>query len=165
MNIDITLSAQVSKVGARVVVAKDSGLIRRIVKLTLAREFDVEIAAALGKDAKKTLALLEVGSITKASIPIDGIVATGDLKSIHGACHIGELRGVKAECTADTGEDGLPPAIALEFEFDMAPEPWMFVGNNLSVQAVVTIRSLQLDNGIDKHQPTNRRGRKVEAEA
>lgn len=33
MNIDITINAQVSKVGARVVVLKDSGLITRICKM------------------------------------------------------------------------------------------------------------------------------------
>jgi hypothetical protein len=163
MNIDITIGAQISKVAASVVV-KD-GVIKRTVKLTLAREFDVALAAALGKDAKKTLALLEVGSISEAVIPIDAVVASGELKSMGHTCHIGVLRGVQAKAKADTSDDGLPPTVKLEFEFDWDEAPWVFLGRSLAAQAEVTIRSLQLDNGIDQHQPVNRRGKRVSAEA
>jgi hypothetical protein len=163
MNIDITIGAQISKVDGRVTV-KDS-VIRRTIVLTLAREFDTVLAAAMGKDAKKALALLEVGSVTEVTIPIDALAATGDLKSMGQECHIKELRGVEAKAKADTGEDGMPPIVKLKFETDYDDAVWCFLGRNLAVHAEVAIRSLQLDNGIDQHQPVNRRGKRVSAEA
>lgn len=163
MNIDITIGAQISKVAAQVVV-RDS-VIKRTVKLTLAREFDLELAQALGKDAKKTLALLEVGSISEATIPIDAVVASGDLVAMGSGVRIACLRGVQAKAKADTSDDGLPPSVKLEFEFDWVEDAWVFLGRNLSAMAEVTIKSLQLDNGIDQHQPANRRGKRVSVEA
>lgn len=163
MNIDITIGAQISKVDGKVVV-RDS-VIRRTIVLTLAREFDTVLAAALGKDAKKALALLEVGSITEATIPIDALVATGDLKALDLQCHVKELRGIEAKAKSDTSDEGLPPIVKLKLEMDYTDDVWVFLGRNLAVHAEVSMKSLQLDNGIDGHQPANRRGKRVSAEA
>lgn len=163
MNIDITISAQVSKVDGKVVVRES--VIRRTIVLTLAREFDTTLAVALGKDAKKALALLEVGSITEATLPIDALVAAGDLKALGMECHVPVMRGIEVKAKADTSDEGLPPIVKLKFEIDYSDNVWVFLGRNLAAQAEVAIKSLQLDNGIDQHQPVNRRGRKASAEA
>jgi hypothetical protein len=162
LDIDIQLSAQISKVSAKVT-AKE-GVIKRTVKIELAREFDVPLAAALGTDAKKTLALLEAGSISEATIPIDAIVARGELVCEPHRTTIKELRGVQVKAKGGDEEEGSPTTVKLEFEFDWTEQSWVFLGRNLSALAEVTIRSLQLElPSVDK--PTNRRGKRARAEA
>lgn len=144
MNIDIRFAAQINKVTAAVV-AKE-GVIRRTVKVTLAREFDVPLAVALGKDAKKALALLEVGSLTEATIPIDRIVALGVLRSMDQEVRIAPLHGVVAKAKAGSDE-GAPPTVKLEFEFDWEKAAWVFLGWNLSAVAEIEIATMQLELG------------------
>lgn len=141
MNIDITFAAQINKVQASVV-AKE-GVIRRTVKLTLAREFDVMLAQALGKDARKALALLEAGSLSEATIPIDRIVATGVLQSMGQEVKIMPMRGVVAKAKSSNIDEQTPCSIKLDFEFEWEKEAWVFLGWNLSAVAEVSIAAIQ----------------------
>jgi hypothetical protein len=143
MDISIQVEAQIAEVKARVT-AKD-GVIKRTIELVLAREFDPMLAAALGKDAKDTLALLEVGALLKATLPIDTVVARGVLLAMGQQTEVHVLKGIELVAKAGDFDEGTPPTCKLRFEFDWAEQPWVFLGRNLSAQAQVDIRSLQTE--------------------
>lgn len=170
MNIDMRLSAAISKLGA--VVKVKEGVVKRTCRLTLARVFDVELAAALGSDAKKTLRLLELGALAEATLPIDALVVRADLKAMNDQVRIEELRGITAKGTAADPDEGGPPTVQLVFEFDWAEGPWVFLGRNLSAQAEIELQTTQLRNPLadwrppePEEEPITRKRRKGRAEA
>jgi hypothetical protein len=161
MNIDVSFSAQISKVSVSVT-AKD-GVIKRTCKLVLAREFDDLLAAGLKGDARVALKSLRAGGLSEAVLPIDGIVASGTLVAMGGECHIPDLHGLTAKARA-AKEEGEPPSIKLEFAFDFAEKSWLFLGRNCSAQAEITIRSLQTEMEFPVGAKGNGRGKRPRAE-
>ena len=145
MNIDITFEAEINKVSVGVI-AKD-GVVRRICKLVLAREFDTLICHGLKGDALKALRSLEQGGLTEATLPIDGIIASGTFRaalSPMAEVTVPDLRGVLAKGKAGKDTDH-PPTIKLGFEFDWSEQSWLFLGRNCSAHAEVTIKSRQIE--------------------
>jgi hypothetical protein len=143
LNIDISIGAQISKVQGAVTVKE--GVIKRTVVVTLAREFDMPLAAALGKDAKKALDMLESGSLAEVTIPMDRIEATAVFRASGEAVKIIGLRGISCKAKAGDPDEDEPPTAKLTFEFDWAKDAWVFLGWNLSAMAEVEIASTQAD--------------------
>lgn len=141
MNIDITIGAQISKVNGAVVVKE--GVIRRTVVVTLAREFDLVLAKALGKPAQKALDMLESGSLAEVTIPMDAIEATAVFRASGDEVKIIGLRGVACKAKAGDHEKDEPCTARLTFEFDWTKDAWVFLGWNLSAMAEVEIASTQ----------------------
>jgi hypothetical protein len=142
MNMDLTITAVIAKVS--LTTKQKDDVIRRVCKVTLAREFDNMIAAAMGPDAKEALAALETGGISKVEIPLDAITASAKFVcgSSSNVAAIPVLRGVKATGKASKDEE-FPPSIRLEFEFDFLTEAWIFFGRNHTAWGEITLAAVQ----------------------
>jgi len=141
MNIDIRIGAQINRVQGSVTVKE--GVIKRTVVVTLAREFDMPLAAALGKDAKKALDMLESGSLAEVTIPMSRIEATATFSANADQVKIIGLRGIACKAKAGDPDEDEPPTAKLTFEFDWEKAAWVFLGWNLSAMAEVEIASMQ----------------------
>jgi hypothetical protein len=137
---DVVFQAEISKVGIKV---KDSsGVVRRICKVTFAREFDTLVASNLGADAKTALKALESRGLKAVVIPMDRIVGSCLLEGIEDTATIPVLRGVKAKCKAGAKDDDLP-TVRFEFEFDFNEAAWGFLGRNCLAYTKVTLTPAQ----------------------
>lgn len=145
---EMTLASRIQSVKLKVV--EDDAGIMRMVRVKLVREFDDTIAAALGGDAKKTLALLRDREVEKATIRIDAILCEGVFVANAGTTSearvkIPKLRGLKAVCKAakeDAPEDA-EPSIELEWECGFAEDVWVFLGRHCLAWCEITLRSVQ----------------------
>ena len=148
---DVGFHAQIAKVAIQV--KGGEGLIRRICRITLKREFDLEMARGLGPDAVEALAALKSGGFEACTMPIGAIVATGAIRcSILSTADVDEVKipvlyGVKAKGKA--GKDGDPPSIALEFSFGWDERAWVFLGRHCEAYAeiILTRTEQQLELG------------------
>lgn len=141
---DIEFTAAIEKVNLSV--KEKDGVIRRICRLTLAREFDPLIADALGPGAKRVREAVSARELHKVVIPVDTLVLAGRLKTGMGSkgdqVEIPLLRGVKATAKAGKEEDD-PASVKIALEFDFSEEAWLFFGRNLQAYAEVTLSRLQ----------------------
>lgn len=135
--------AQVAKVS---VSAKEvDGNVRRICRLTLQKEFDWVIAESLGADAKTALNALSSHGLSEVTIPMDALVVSGTLKTIEAdEVEIPMMRGVKAKARAGKEVDDLP-TVRLEWEMEMDPKIWVFLGLHVSAYATITVTKLQTE--------------------
>jgi hypothetical protein len=146
---DIEVAFTIAKV---IVSAKDEdGTIERTVRLTLEREFDVEAAAAIGKEANRAREALETGAMQKAVFGIGRIKARCKLvapgqgaRAKPDTITIDPLLGRRATCTAGTKEDD-PVTMSIEFECSYRDDVWAFLGRNCLASAMVTLTKLQLE--------------------
>jgi hypothetical protein len=141
MNIDLQIMANISKLS--VTAKQKDDVVRRICRLTLGREFDSTIAAALGEDAKQAREALIHHGIEEVTIPLDGIVASAKL--IHGTVEvtIPVMRGVKAKAKAGNIDDENPPSVRLEFDFDFYEPAWVFCGRYCNAYVEATLTEVQ----------------------
>lgn len=137
---DLKCAAEIQKVS--ISVKEKDGLILRMCKVVLAREFDDLIAAAIGTDAKRTRASLTTGGLESAVMPIGALMVSGDFVADGERVTIGRMMGTKAtgKFGAETG-----PTVLLEFEFAYSDEVWIFLGRNVGGVAEVAFTRRQLE--------------------
>jgi hypothetical protein len=144
--IDIEIQAAIAKVS--LFVKEDDGVIVRKSQMKLDREFDDEIAAGIGGDARKVLTSLRGHGISKVVIPIDAIDAQAVIVgSLTGeSIKIPSLRGIKATGTAPKDADDVA-RISLEMECQYDREIWKFLGDNCGGYCRLTLKQRQLSLG------------------
>ncbi len=151
MNIEFELSAAVAKVALRTKMKDD--LITRVCRVTFTREFDGEIAAAIGGEAPKAREALQGLGLEKVVIPTTALLATGKLRFVKKSPKKGEpdekdtvtiknMRGVKAVATVGKKEDD-PPQIALSFDFNHFDGAWTFLGRHHAAWVDLSLKSEQ----------------------
>ena len=128
------------------VVEHDGRVIRRC-RVVLVHDFDEDIAAELGKDAKRVRESLVDGGVTKAELPIERVVAAGAFTTREAGAkqfgvQVGIMVGVKAVATA-AKNDADPPTIAFEFEFNWQEDAWVFLGRHCTAIADVVLTKAQ----------------------
>lgn len=150
---EITISAQLAKVALKVKQKDD--VVRRICTMTLEREFDAIIAAALGEDAKTARDSLLAHGISKVEIPIDALAARAKLVSLASSVELPVLRGVKAVGKVKTSDEGdeEPPTIALTYEFDFHEEAWVFLGRKCASWIDAHLTPLQTELNLSPAPP------------
>lgn len=152
MNLDIKLNVSIAKILLRAKQKDD--VVRRIVRVTFAQDFNDEIAAELGEDAKNALKGLEDLGLERVVIPLSAVVATGKLcfdkppAKLDGPGEkerltIKAMRGWKAVATAAKKEDE-KPLIAITFEFDLFEAGFLFLGRHLGAWVDLALKSEQM---------------------
>lgn len=148
MNLDLTLKeVAIAKVSLRVKEKDD--VVRRIVRVTFSREFDDEIADALGKEAKQARKALKDYAMVDATIPLEEIVAKAKITCgfENNAITVAEMTGVRAKgkCgkEATDKKEATPPKIELSFDMPFAEAPWTFFGRNARAWATLELSGLQ----------------------
>lgn len=136
----------------KVKVIEHDGRVFRRCRVVLVHDFDDDIAAELGKDAKRVRESLINGSVTKAELPIDKVAAFGAFTSREagpqgGGVSIGTMVGVKAVASA-AKDDTDEPTIAFEFEFNWQEDAWVFLGRHCSAVADVVLTKSQQSLGF-----------------
>jgi len=141
---DIEIAASIAKVTLQT--KSIASLVIRRCKMAFDREFDAEIASALGSGARKALAALKAGDLEQCTLSIDRVnveaklVCGKDKVSIR-ACH-----GEKA--TAKAGKDPEdPPTIRLAFEAVYTDDVWSFLGRNCGSHVQLAFKDTQLTLG------------------
>lgn len=140
---DIELAAEVVKVSLRL--KKLDGVEIRRCRMAFARPFDDEIAAALGDDAKKALASLKSGGMSKVVMDIEGIDAQAVLANGGGDnVTVDIIRGEKAICTGPKDPED-PPSIRLEFDTHYHDDIWAWLGRNCGGVARIEFKNRQTE--------------------
>jgi hypothetical protein len=137
---DIEVSAGIKAI--RVKAKEKNGVVARICTMIIDREFDDEIATALGADARQALQSLRGGGLSSCVLPTEALEVNARLVSDHDQVDIPALKGVQAR--GDAGAEDMPPSICLEFEFPFSEPAWVFLGKHCGAVARVTFRSRQL---------------------
>lgn len=115
------------------------GVTIRKVAIKFARDFDDDVVALLGGDARKILESLKRHGQEKAYIAIDRVIAKATLVNPDGEiAEIGTLSGKQAVCTASDSEQE-PPSARLEFDCFYADETWAFLGRNAKGTVMLTL--------------------------
>lgn len=141
MNLECT--AGISKIAIKAV--EEDGIVARIVRMTLAREFDSIIASAIGGDAYTLLDALREHSASKVEIPIDAVSGECRLEGEQGdAVTIKLVKGVKAIGKAP-GKEESEPTVELVFDFPFQIEAWAFFGRNVSARVALVFTKTQLE--------------------
>jgi hypothetical protein len=149
--VDLEFDAEIQ--GVSVTAKAKDGVVRRICRVKLAREFDSLIADALGTAAKKAREHLADRSLKQVIIPMDALAVSGVLKTLGGnKVDVPLMRGIKAKASIGKDEDD-PVTVKLDFEFDLIDEVWVFLGRNLSAYAQVTLSRLQQSFAYPPAQP------------
>jgi hypothetical protein len=148
---DLQLVASVKSIKVKVKKSKSNVYVRTCTAV-FEREFDFEIAAALGGDAREALEALRSGGMKSCVLPMDRVNVQGTLRSSDGddTVDLAELDGVKATGVADETEGDFPPSILLEFDFAFNEPAWVFLGKHCGSLAFLTCRRRQLDLAVDK---------------
>jgi hypothetical protein len=145
MNIDCTFAAEISNVAVKV--TDKDGVVRRICKLVLAREFDDVLGLGLGLPAVAAGAMraLKKNDLSQVVVPLDAIPAvTATLKGADGLeCTIPALHAVRARAKA--GDDDTEPTVKIEWTFEWSEKPWVFLGRYSALTVTVTLRSIQTE--------------------
>lgn len=103
--IEFTSTMTIRAVGMRAK-TKD-GVTSRRIRLTIEREFDDDLAAAIGADAKRVRKLLSDGALAKGEIPMDAIEASMRLKNVESSrLRIDAVKGVRAVAKAPKSHKG-----------------------------------------------------------
>jgi hypothetical protein len=157
---ELETSAGIAKITIK---AKEkAGIVTRIMRMTLVREFDALIARALGGDARELLDSLGSQGCTKVEIPIDGIKGEIRLKGEKGDdVTIKSVTGVKAVGKVGKGEDS-ETTIELVFDFPFALSAWTFLGQNVSGRAELLFTESQLELPKTEKAKTPRKPRVVD---
>jgi hypothetical protein len=123
------------------------GVTTRKMRMTLTREYDDLIAAALGPDAVKARALLKSGGAAKVELPLDAIKASAILKNVESAIvRLPLIVGIKAVGKAPDSADGeTPPSISMLFEFGYTRESLVWFGETFGGTCEITITPQQLE--------------------
>jgi len=141
---DIEIAASIAKVTLKT--KSVAALVIRRCNMAFDREFDTEIAAALGSGAKKALAALKAGDLQECHISIDRVnveakLVCGKDKVTIKACH-----GEKAVCKAGKEPED-PPTIRLAFEAVYTDDVWSFLGRNCGSYVQLAFKDTQLTLG------------------
>lgn len=125
---------------------KDGVTVRRV-RLTIEREFDDDLAASLGPDAKRIRKLLSDGAMVKSEIPLDAIEAQMKIKNVEsGRLRIDSVKGVRAMAKAPPSVGAeMPPSIALLWDFGFSDEAIVFLANALGQTVSIEISPRQLE--------------------
>jgi hypothetical protein len=147
---ELVCSAGISKISIK---AKEKhGIVVRIVRMTLTREFDYFLARAVGGDAVTLLDSLEGGAASKIEIPIDGVRGDMRLKGEKGDdVTITNVMGVKVTGkSANSGDEdeGERATAEMVFDFPFTVEAWKWFGQNVAGRAHVTFTKAQLELGL-----------------
>ena len=137
---NVVFQAEIHKVGIQV--TDKTGVVRRLCKITFAREFDPLVASNLGTAAKNILKALVEHDAKSAVIPLDRVVGSCLLQGLNDQVKIPSLRGIKAKCKAGKKDED-PPSVLLSFDFDFAEDAWLFLGRNCLAYAKVTLTPSQ----------------------
>lgn len=141
---DIEIAASIAKV--TLVMKGVNALIVRRCKMAFDREFDPEIAAALGSGAKKALAALRAGDLEKCVISIDRVNVEANLVCGKDKVAIKACHGEKATCKAGKDQED-PPSIRLEFQAMYTDDVWSFLGRNCGSYVHLAFKDTQLTLG------------------
>lgn len=124
------------------------GVSSKRMRLTIEKEFDDDLATALGSDAKRVRKLLSDGGLAKAEIPLDAVEARMKVKNITSArLTIDAVKGVSAKAKAPASVGGeMPPSIALIWDFAFSDDAVVFLANALgqTIEVEITPRQLEL---------------------
>jgi hypothetical protein len=122
------------------------GAIRRSCELTLETDFTSDIAAGIGKEAKRWRADLKSCALEQAKIPISAVAVTADFSTPEGEGHALPLaRGISAVGVMSENDDEDPRIkIKLGFQLRTDDAAWfpMQLGNVVTVQLTKTQLSL-----------------------
>lgn len=143
---DVELLASLSKVTLHP--HEKDGHVTRLIRVTVAREFDEEIAAGLGKDAKRCLALLRSSSMESCKININAVHVVGKFTAGEGkkADVVGVDRMLGRMATGHAPEDsGDVATIELELECWYSDEVWAWFGRNCLGRIRLTFTRVQLE--------------------
>lgn len=139
---DLECTAGIAKIAIKA--KEDAGIVTRVVRMTLVREFDVMIARALGGDALKLLESVEMRAASKVVMPIDVLVGECRLSGERGDdVTIKHVTGVKATGNASKKEDD-EPTVELVFDFPFQLAAWDFFGQNVGARADLVFTKVQL---------------------
>jgi hypothetical protein len=141
MDIELRATIATVKLGVKVI----KGVVLRKCKMAFDREFDDEIAQALGGGARKALASLRTHEMEKVIMGIDRIDAKAKLVSGDDTIGISLVRGEKATCSAATDDDDDVPKIRLEFETAYDDAVWSFLGRNCGGYVHIEFKQKQLN--------------------
>jgi hypothetical protein len=118
------------------------GAIRRSCELTLETDFSSDIAAGIGKEAKRWRADLKSSALEQAKIPISAVACTADFTTPEGEDHAVPIaRGVSAIGVMSESSDEDPRIkIKLGFQLNSADAAWfpMQLGNVVTVKLTKT---------------------------
>jgi hypothetical protein len=128
--------------GIKVKAEADGGIVVRTCTLTVVRELDSLIAAAL-PGAKKVYSAIKSGDVTSCVVPTDRIVCEIQLRADREKLSIERAKGTKATCKAGDFEKDKPPTIELEFEFTFNQDAWVFLGRHVGAMAKLTLNRSQ----------------------
>lgn len=155
---DYALSAEIKRV--EVIVPKVDGPVRKVCRLTLRRDLDVEIARSLASDfGVAALKHLHDRGITKIEFPIDAITARAAVKGTDGkAIEIAVVTGIKAIAKAkklQEDKDADCPQVELKFQFPWTADVWTFLGENACVTVEVKLTRNQLSLDLNPAAPAS----------
>lgn len=140
---DLECTAGITKIAIKA--SEDDGIVSRVVRMTLTREFDGLIAAAIGGDAPKLRESLRSHAASKVEIPIDAIAGECLLQGEMGdEVKIKLVQGVKATGKAPKAEDE-NPSVELVFDFGFQLAAWDFFGKNVGSRAVMKFTQAQTE--------------------
>lgn len=123
----------------------------KTIRLTLAHDFDDDLAAVLGKAGRSAMKCLDDGDFEQVTLPIDAIKAVGVLTD--GArtsrVEVPAMLGLKAVGKAGKSEADAP-SVLLTFEFVFEPGVWAFLGAFCGTAVWVDLTAKQTDLGLDE---------------
>lgn len=131
---------------AKVKVTEDGSFKFRMVRMALEREFDDELAAIIGGDARTALDCLREGGMSKAILPIDAISARGVLVGKE-RIEIERISGMKVTCSIGKAkqDETAPLKVKMEFEFKFDKAAWSLLGDETGDTVSLTLTRNQLD--------------------
>jgi hypothetical protein len=166
---------------SKVILLEADGRALRRVRFKLERDFDEDLAEAIGNTGTKALEAVSDRTLTKAVATIDAVHGEMVLKAGEEVITIPAADGFKLTAAAgkipkNPDADEGPPTLKLEFDAGMAEDLWAFLGRHAGDFVRVTYHNRQLSlpleekGGSGKPQPPEekpkaKRGRKARAAA
>jgi hypothetical protein len=139
---------------SKVILLEADGKALRRVRFKLERDFDDELAAAVGTVGKKARDLVDERGATKVVIPIDAMHGEMVLKAGDEAVTVTAADGFKMTASAakvpknEDAEEG-PPTLKLEFDTGMDEALWSFLGRHAGDHVGVVYKNKQLSLALD----------------
>lgn len=167
---------------SKVILLEADGRALRRVRFKLERDFDEELATAIGNTGTAALEAVSERTFTKAVAAIDGVHGKMELKTGDEKITIADADGFKLTAAAgkvpkNPDADEGPPTLKLEFDTAMDEALWAFLGRHAGDFVRVTYHNRQLSlalegnggakkaEGNPEAKPKAKRGRRAKATA
>jgi hypothetical protein len=139
---------------SKVILLEADGKALRRVRFKLERDFDDELADAVGAIGKKAREMVEERGATKVVIPIDAMHGEMVLKAVGEIVTVALADGFKMVASAakvPKNEDAEqePPQLKLEFDAGMDDALWAFLGRHAGDHVGVVYKNKQLSLALD----------------